>query len=243
MARELTPEQQQTHDLLTGFVQPWHDAVANPQAAQDEVLRGLLDGYARTRYGREHGAGSITTLEQYRERFPVVTYEDLKPLIQRTMAGETELLLYEEPAGWAITRGTTRGESKFIPMTPTDIMMRVAAGRAVMQYTLRSGEYDVFDQYNLNLNFPSVVGTVRMGGRDVEYGYSSGIYVKHVSRWTPLRSLPTQEDIDALGGGKTIADWERRFELAYQRCCSQPVSVLGGVAPTAVAFARYLKKA
>ncbi|HOU23762.1 MAG TPA: GH3 auxin-responsive promoter family protein, partial [Anaerolineae bacterium] len=178
MARELTPEQQQTHDLLTGFVQPWHDAVANPQAAQDEVLRGLLDGYARTRYGREHGAGSITTLEQYRERFPVVTYEDLKPLIQRTMAGETELLLYEEPAGWAITRGTTRGESKFIPMTPTDIMMRVAAGRAVMQYTLRSGEYDVFDQYNLNLNFPSVVGTVRMGSRDVEYGYSSGIYVK-----------------------------------------------------------------
>ena len=243
MARELTPEQQQTHDLLTGFVQPWHDAVANPQAAQDEVLRGLLDGYARTRYGREHGAGSITTLEQYRERFPVVTYEDLKPLIQRTMAGETELLLYEEPAGWAITRGTTRGESKFIPMIPTYIMMRVAAGRAVMQYTLRSGEYDVFDQYNLNLNFPSVVGTVRMGSRDVEYGYSSGIYVKHVSRWTPLRSLPTQEDIDALGGGKTIADWERRFELAYQRCCSQPVSVLGGVAPTAVAFARYLKKA
>jgi len=243
MVSELTQEQQQARDMLTGFVQAWQDAVAGPGAAQEQVLRGLLDGYARTRYGKEHGAGSITTLEQYRQRFPVVTYEDIKPLIQRTMAGEVDLLLYEEPVGWAITRGTTRGESKFIPMTPTDIMMRVAAGRAVMQYALRSGEYEVLQQYNLNLNFPSVVGTVRVGDRDVEYGYSSGIYVKHVSKWTPLRSLPTQEDIDALGGGKTVADWERRFELAYQRCREQRVSVVGGVAPTAVAFGRYLKKA
>ena len=103
MAQELTPEEQQTRDMLSGFVQPWHDAVAHPNAAQDEVLRGLLDGYARTRYGRDHGAGSVRSLEQYRTSFPVVTYEDLKPLIQRTMAGEVDLLLYEEPAGWAIT--------------------------------------------------------------------------------------------------------------------------------------------
>jgi hypothetical protein len=45
------------------------------------------------------------------------------------MARETELLLNEPPLGWAITRGKTKDESKFIPMTPTDIEMRVAAGR------------------------------------------------------------------------------------------------------------------
>ena len=37
------------------------------------------------------------------------------------MAGETNLLLNEEPVGWAITRGTTSDENKFIPMTPTDL--------------------------------------------------------------------------------------------------------------------------
>lgn len=94
---------------------------------------------------------------------------------------------------------------------------------------------------NLNLNFPSVVGTVRAGKRELEYGYSSGIYLKHVSASTPIKSVPSQEEIDALGGGKTIKDWEARFELAYQKCKDRDVTMLGGVAPTALLFARYLK--
>lgn len=228
--------------MLTGFVQAWHDAIANPAAAQEIVLQRNLAGYAQTRYGKEHSADTISTIAQYRHSFPVMTYEDYEPLIRRTMAGETDLLLYEEPVGWAITRGTTKGTSKFIPMTPTDLFMRIMAGRAVINYVLRTEQFDILQGVNLNLNFPSVVGTVRMGDRDVEYGYSSGIYVKHVSKSTPIRSLPTQEEIDALGGGKTIADWERRFELAYQRCKDENVTLVGGVAPTAVAFGRYLHR-
>lgn len=234
---------QMMQEMLKGFVQPWYDAIANPAAAQQAVLQTVLQGYAQTRYGQDHHAGAITGVEEYRRRFPIITYEDLKPLIQRTMAGETDLLLYEPPVGWAITRGTTKGESKFVPMTPTDLKMRVSAGRALINYVLRTAEgFEVLQGVNLNLNFPSVVGTVRVGDREVEYGYSSGIYVKHVSRGMPLRSLPTQDDIDALGGGKTIADWERRFELAYQRCKDEHVTLVGGVAPTAVSFARYLHK-
>ena len=34
----------------------------------------------------------------------MATYDDYKPLIERVMAGETQLLLWEEPLGWAITR-------------------------------------------------------------------------------------------------------------------------------------------
>jgi hypothetical protein len=159
------------------------------------------------------------------------------------MAGEVSLLLTEEPVGWAITRGTTKGESKFIPMTPTDLRMRISAGRAMMNYVAASGRYDLFQGVNLNLNFPSVVGTVRVGERDVEYGYSSGIYTKHVSAFTPIRSAPTQDEIDALGGGKTIRDWEARFDLAYQKCQGENVTLVGGVAPTAISFARYLRRA
>ena len=227
--------------MLKGMLQPWHQAVENPAAAQEAVLGRLLKGYAETSYGEEHGASHVETLEAYRRAFPVATHEDYQPLIKRVMAGETRLLLNEEPVGWAITRGTT-GEQKFIPMTPTDLMMRASAGRAMMTYVADSGRYDLFEGVNLNLNFPSVVGTVEMGGREVDYGYSSGIYVKHVSAHTPIRSAPSQEAIDALGGGKTIRDWEARFELAYEACKDQNVTLVGGVAPTAIRFARYLHR-
>ena len=236
-------DSQAAADLLKAFVQPWHEAVAAPAKAQHKVLRHLLEGYAETDYGAQHGAGQIETVDDYRRAFPIATYEDYKPLIQRVMAGEARLLLNEEALGWAITRGTTKGESKFIPMTPTDLNMRVNAGRAMMNYVVSSGCYDLFQGVNLNLNFPSVVGKVQTGERELEYGYSSGIYLKHVSASTPIRSLPTQDEIDALGGGKSISDWEARFELAYQRCKDENVTLVGGVAPTAILFARYLRRA
>ncbi|UCC88017.1 MAG: GH3 auxin-responsive promoter family protein [Anaerolineales bacterium] len=229
--------------MLDALLQPWHAAVADPLKAQQEVLHRLLESYARTDYGTQHGAAHIETLEDYRRAFPVATYEDYRPLIQRVMAGEVKLLLNEEPVGWAITRGTTKGESKFIPMTPTDLRMRISAGRAMMNYVISSGRYDLFEGVNLNLNFPSVVGAVRMGDHEVEYGYSSGIYTKYVSAFTPIRSAPTQEEIDALGGGKTARDWEARFELAYEQCKSRNVTLVGGVAPTALRFAHYLRRA
>ncbi len=228
--------------MLQGFVQPWQEALLNPAAAQDRILKFLLDAYTATEYGAKHGASQVRTMEDFRQTFPVVTYEDYKPLIQQVMAGNTRLLLNEEPIGWAITRGTTRDEVKFIPMTPTDLKMRISAARAMITYALAGGRFKIFQGVNLNLNFPSVVGRIKAGEKELEYGYSSGIYLKHVSANTPIHSLPAQDEIDALGGGKTIRDWEARFELAYQKCKDQNVTMVGGVAPTAIQFGRYLKK-
>jgi hypothetical protein len=228
--------------MLQGMLQPWHAAVARPRQAQEAVLHRLVQGYAQTDYGRQHGADQIETLADYRRAFPITNYDQLKPLIDRVMAGEVGLLLYEEPIGWAITRGTTKGESKFIPMTPTDLRMRVSAGRAMMNYVATTGRFDLFQGVNLNLNFPSRVGTVRVGDREIEYGYSSGIYTRYVSEKTPVRSVPAQEEIDALGGGKTQADWDARFELAYQKCQKEQVTLVGGVAPTAALFGRYIHR-
>ena len=228
--------------MLNALLQPWHEAIADPGRAQAEVLDRLLKDYARTEYGGQHGADQVDSIEDYRRAFPVATYESYQPPIHRVMGGEVGLLLTEEPVGWAITRGTTKGESKFIPMTPTDLRMRISAGRAMMNYAVSTGRYDLFSGVNLNLNFPSVVGTVQVGEREVEYGYSSGIYAKYVSAFTPIRSAPAQDEIDALGGGITVRDWEMRFELAYEKCKGQNVTLVGGVAPTALRFARYLRQ-
>jgi hypothetical protein len=111
-----------------------------------------------------------------------------------------------------------------------------------LNFILDTGRYDLFDGVNLNLNFPSVVGTIKVGDREVEYGYSSGIYIKYVSAFTPIRSAPTQDEIDALGGGKTNRDWDARFELAYEKCKDENVAMVGGVAPTTLRFGRYLHR-
>ncbi|MBN1665750.1 MAG: GH3 auxin-responsive promoter family protein [Anaerolineales bacterium] len=229
--------------MLAHMLKPWHAAVADPAQAQEAVLQQLIQDYAKTRYGKEHGAEQIGSLADYRRAFPVTPYDEgYKPMIEQVMAGDLDLLLWEQPIGWAITRGTTKGASKFIPMTPSDLALRVSAGRAVMNYVASSQQFEIFSGVNLNLNFPSVVGTVTIGEQEIEYGYSSGIYTKHVSRSTPVTSAPTQEEIDALGGGKTMKDWEARFELAYEKCREQNVTLVGGVCPTALQFGKYLKR-
>ena len=235
-------------EALAQQLRPWHEALAGPAHAQETVLRRTLADFAQTTYGADHGAaglaaaGASEIVAAYRRAYPVVTYDDYKPLIQAVMAGETRLLLCEEPVGWAITRGTVEGESKFIPMTPTDLRMRVSAGRAMMSYVAATKRLELFAGVNLNLNFPSTVGTVRVGDRDLEYGYSSGIYTKHVSRFTPIRSAPTQDEIDALGGGTARGDWDNRFELAIEKCRNENVTLVGGVCQTALEFGRYLRK-
>jgi hypothetical protein len=228
--------------MLQAMLQPWHTSLENPAKAQQEVLHSLLSDYARTAYGAEHGASHIDTLEDYRRGFPVITYDVIKPTIEKVMAGDIGKLLWEDPVGWAITRGTTQGTSKFIPMTPKDLSMRVSAGRAMMEYVARSRRFDLFAGVNLNLNFPSMVGKVKVGERELEYGYSSGIYTRHVSTFTPIRSVPTQDEIDALGGGKSMKDWDRRFELAYEKCKDQNVTLVGGVCPTALRFGRFMRR-
>jgi hypothetical protein len=120
--------------------------------------------------------------------------------------------------------------------------MRIHAGRAMLNYVASTKRFDLFAGVNLNLNYPSVVGHVKVGDRDIEYGYSSGIYTKHVSTSTPIRSVPTQEAIDALGGGKSDHDWDNRFELAYDQCKDLNVTLVGGVCPTALRFARYIHR-
>ncbi len=233
---------QSAQQMLQAMLAPWQQAIEDPAQAQQAVLHRLLSEYARTGYGKEHGAANITSIEDYRRAFPIATHEDFKPLIGRVMSGDIQCLLWEEPLGWAITRGTVKGESKFIPMTPTDLGLRISAGRAMMNYVLESERFDLFAGVNLNLNFPSVLGKIKVGEKELEYGYSSGIYTRHVSAFTPILSAPTQDEIDALGGDKSLKDWDRRFELAYQKCKDENVTLVGGVCPTALRFARYLHR-
>jgi hypothetical protein len=227
--------------ILQAFVQPWHDALADPTATQERLLQRLLSIYAQTEYGQQHHAGQIGSLAEYRAAFPVMTYADYEPILRRVMGGETHALLEAEPMGWAMTRGTT-GESKYIPMTPRDLDQRHNAARAVIQHILNSKNFDILLGANLNLSFPSIVGSMEVNGRRIEYGYATGIYVKHVAARTPIPSIPTQQAIDDLGGDTAHSSWEARFQLAYDSAKDKNMTIVGGAAQVALKFGRWLHR-
>ena len=229
-------------EVIQSQVQSWRDMLVAPQQAQEETLRTLLRGYARTRYGAEHGADKVSSIEEYRRAFPIVTYAEIKPIFEQVMRGDEQALLYEPILGWAMTRGTT-GDSKHIPMTETDMESRTRCGpRALLSYVARANRYDVLAGGVLNLNFPSIKGTMTVGDRQITYGYSSGIYAKYNAQRSRLRLVPTQEEIDALGGGISKEDWEKRFELAYRRAKDEKVTMIIGVTQVMLQFGRFLRK-
>jgi hypothetical protein len=232
-------EMETYRDFIQIFVELWHKGLQDPVRTQAQTLEWLLEGYARTAYGRECGAADLLALaddplrffEAYRRTFPVVTYDQIKPWIDRVIAGEVEALLPEPPVAWAMTRGTTRGVSKRIPITETDLGIRVAAARGLLNHLLRTDQLDAIDGFSLNLNYPSVVGVMEVSGQKTPYGFSSGIYVRHAAAATPVEILPPQEEIDALGGGTTPGAWKRRFEMIYQRTKDEPITMCAGVCP------------
>jgi hypothetical protein len=242
-------------DFIEVFCELWHRGLQEPAATQAQTLQWLVEGYAQTEYGQEHGAQSLVTLgagldagesshffESFRRAFPVVTYEALVPWINRVTAGETQALLPEPPVAWAMTRGTTRGIPKRIPITPVDLGIRVAAARGLLNHLLRTDQLDAIAGFSLNLNYPSVMGEMEVGGQQVPYGFSSGIYVRHAAEATPVEILPPQEEIDDLGGGSTPDAWQRRFEMIYQRTKDAPITMCAGICPSIIEFGNYLHR-
>jgi hypothetical protein len=237
-------------EFIQIFVELWHKGLRDPARTQAATLEWLLEGYARTEYGETSGAADLLPLadhpsrffEAYRRAFPIVTYDTIKPWIDRVIAGQVNALLPEPPVAWAMTRGTTRGTSKRIPITETDLGIRVAAARGLLNHLLRTEQLDALSGYSLNLNYPSVVGTMDVAGQETPYGFSSGIYVRHAAAATPAEILPAQEEIDDLGGGTTPGAWKRRFEMIYQRTKDAPITMCAGVCPSIIEFGHYLQQ-
>lgn len=171
-----------------------------------------------------------------------MTFQDFKPYIEEIKKGDFKSFLAEPPVEWAMTRGTT-GKSKIVPMTLSDLEQRTLCGaRGLLNYVYRTNRYDVLQGYDLNIGFPSVVGSMRVGEREVNYGYSSGIYTKYNAERARLKIVPPQEEIDALGGGIIKRDWEKRFELIYEKAKDERVTMVIGVTQIMLQFGGWLKK-
>jgi GH3 auxin-responsive promoter len=100
----------------------------DPRAAQEETLRAILRRHAQTEYGRRHGFAAVDGLADYQARVPVVTYDDLGPLVARMMAGEPNVLVDGVASYFSTTSGSSAAP-KFIPGTQQTIL---AGGEAIL---------------------------------------------------------------------------------------------------------------
>ena len=85
---------QAANQILSSQLEPWHQALADPAAAQEAVLHRLLGDYAKTQYGVQNGAANIEDLDDYRKAFPIADYDNhFKAIIDRVMSGEVDALV------------------------------------------------------------------------------------------------------------------------------------------------------
>ncbi|MDP3002786.1 MAG: GH3 auxin-responsive promoter family protein [Bacteroidales bacterium] len=192
-----------------------------PFETQQETLYQLLAKAALTEWGRKFSYSSITSIREYQSRFPVQTYEDIIPYVERLRKGETNLLWPGEIRWFAKSSGTTTTKSKFIPMSCEaleDCHYR-AAKDILAIYTMQRPGTRIFSGKSLTLG-----GSHKMNpfSNDSLYGDLSAILIKNAPFWVEIIRTPKQKI--AL-----LEDFEEKLELITKSTINENVTNISGV--------------
>ena len=82
---------------------------------QKKQLYNLLETAQNTEIGKLYRFKKIPDYKTFSEQVPLITYEELKPYVERMLKGENILILPSNFRWFAKSSGTTNDKSKFIP--------------------------------------------------------------------------------------------------------------------------------
>ena len=106
--------------LLTGIARRakanFVQKTSQTDAVQEQFLRNLLQTYQNTELGRQYRLSDIKTIEQFRDRIPILPYSSYEPLTERIFQGESNILTCDPVVYINLTSGST-GSKKLIPVT------------------------------------------------------------------------------------------------------------------------------
>jgi hypothetical protein len=192
-----------------------------PFETQQETLYKLLAKASGTEWGQKFSYSSIVSVKEYQSRFPVQTYEDIIPYVERLRKGEFNLLWPGEIKWFAKSSGTTSAKSKFIPMSREaleDCHYRAAKDILVL-YTMQRPETRMFSGKSLTLG-----GSHRMNqfSNDSLYGDLSAILIENAPFWVDIIRTPKQKI--AL-----LEDFEEKLDLITKSTVSENVTSISGV--------------
>ncbi len=194
-----------------------------PHDVQDELLKKLLQSARGTEFGKKYNFTSIDQYEQYRERVPIFTYEQLFPHIERLMRGEQNILWPSEIKWFSKSSGTTNARSKFIPVSPEALEdCHFKGGKDMLSiYMNNHPDTKIFDgkglavagSYQLNENDPSSTSY---------YGDVSAVIMQNLPQWAEFVRTPSLDT--AL-----MTNWEEKIEKMARETATVNVTNLAGV--------------
>lgn len=192
-----------------------------PFETQQETLYQLLAKGASTEWGIKYDYSSITSIKEYQSRFPVQTYEDLMPYVDRLQKGEKNLLWPGEIRWFAKSSGTTASKSKFIPMSSEALEdCHYRAGKDILAiYTNLNPGTKIFSGKSLTLG-----GSHRINqfNNDSLYGDLSAILIENAPFWVEVIRTPKHKI--AL-----LEDFEEKMDIITKSCINENVTNISGV--------------
>jgi GH3 auxin-responsive promoter len=198
-----------------------HNWVNHPAAAQRQVLQSLISDAQYTVFGKQYDFAKLFTIKEFKQRVPLHEYDDMRPYIERMMAGE-ENVLWNAPVNWfAKSSGTSNNKSKFIPVSDESLKENhfQASKDVLTKY------YKNFPSSDLLTGKGLVVGgshQISQLSEDIQCGDLSAILMQNSPFWGQW--LRTPELSIAL-----LDEWENKIEKLAQTTAEENVTSLAGV--------------
>jgi len=192
----------------------------NPIAAQDKVFFALLNRAKSTAFGQDHGFETIQTYQDFKNSVPIRDYEQLRPYIERVVAGEANVLWPGKPLYFAKTSGTTSGV-KYIPISKESMPEHIKAARnALLGYIHETGDTSFVNGKMIFLQGSPVLE--KKSGIDT--GRLSGIVAHHVPAYLQKNRLPAYQT-------NCIEDWETKVDAIVAETIHQDMRLISGIPP------------
>ena len=194
--------------------------VNNPVQAQAKVFQSLLKAGRKTAFGQDHHFDQINTPADFNAHVPLQDYEDLKPYIERVVAGEKDVLWTGLPIYFAKTSGTTSGV-KYIPISKESIPYHISSARdALLSYVQETGNSRFLDG---SLIFLSGSPVLDVKGA-VPTGRLSGIVNHHVPAYLRSNQKPSYNT-------NCIEDWETKVDAIVDETINARMTLISGIPP------------
>lgn len=190
----------------------------DPVAAQQRVFASLLKDAANTAFGRDHGFAQIRSFADFAARVPVRDYEELRPYIDRVVAGEENVLWPGKPVYFAKTSGTTSG-AKYIPLTKESMPYHIKAARnAILSYIHETGNSKFIDGKMIFLQ-----GSPELHEKNgIKLGRLSGIVAHYVPAYLQRNRMPSWKT-------NCIDDWETKVDAIVDETYNEDMRVISGI--------------
>ncbi|TFH26772.1 MAG: GH3 auxin-responsive promoter family protein [Bacteroidia bacterium] len=192
-----------------------------PFNVQKEVFTKLIEQALRTTWGIQYGYDSINSIQDYQQRVPISTYDDVKPYISRIMEDEQNLLWPSEIKWFAKSSGTTSDKSKYIPVSNEALEdCHIRGGKDVIAfYTQQKPDSGILKGKTLTMGGSAEVNKF---SNQSYYGDLSAVIIENLPFWAQLIRTPTAEI--AL-----IRDFEEKLAKITSHTVNENVTGIAGV--------------